>query len=58
MEGKLKPQFKLDIVTSIRLTEDEWKKIVAHADEKEIKPSSLMRKIIKRYYSKEYNVNK
>lgn len=45
---KRKPRFKLAIVTSVRLTENEWNMLVLKADEQEIKPSALIRLAVKR----------
>lgn len=46
---KRKPQFKLAIVTSVRLTESEWSDLVDEADRQELKPSALIRIMVKKY---------
>lgn len=46
---KRKPQFKLAIVTSVRLTESEWSDLVDEADRQELKPSALIRIMVKEY---------
>lgn len=46
---KRKPQFKLSIVTAVRLTEDEWEETVKKADSLEIKPSAYIRMAVRHY---------
>jgi hypothetical protein len=47
---KAKPQFKLDVVTGIRLTTDEWQQVVEEANARKDKPAVLIRNIIRRYF--------
>ena len=46
-QPKRKPQFKLAIVTSVRMTENEWETLVQKADQSEMKPSALIRQCVK-----------
>jgi len=48
-QPKRKPQFKLAIVTSVRMTEDEWVALVQKADTLEVKPSALIRVAVKQH---------
>jgi len=53
---KRKPQFKLAIVTAVRLTESEWSDVVDEADRQEVKPSALIRTVVKEYLKVGKNV--